>query len=57
MNIEDSGAEYDLNCGSLDQEISKKKNVSMRPRDLSCDILMKNEAAFCPCPKICLSLK
>ena len=55
--MEDSGAEDDLNCGSLDQEISKEKNVSMWPRDLSCDILMKNEAAFCPCSKFCLRLK
>ena len=31
-------------------EVSKK-NINMWPRDCSCDILVKNVAAFCPCLK------
>jgi hypothetical protein len=31
-NKEDSGAEGDLNCGGMNQKISKKKNVNMWPR-------------------------
>ena len=38
----ESGAEGDLNHGSLAQE----KNFSMWPKDYSCDILVKNVAAF-----------
>ena len=50
-SLKESGTECDLNCGCLNQEVSEKKNFSMLPRDRSCDILMKNVAAFCPCPK------
>ena len=35
----------------LTQEVSGEKNLSLRPRDCSCDILAKNVAAFCPCLK------
>ena len=42
--MEDSGAEGNLNCGGLAQEVSDEKNISMWPR--SYDILMKNVAAF-----------
>ena len=35
-------AESDLNCWSLAEEVSEGKN-------LICDILVKNVAAFCPC--------
>ena len=49
-NIEDSGAEHDLNCGCPSKEVSEK-NVSMWPRDWSCHILMKNAATFCLCLK------
>jgi hypothetical protein len=49
-NMEDSGAEGDLNCGGLAQEDSEK-NFSMWPRDCSCEILTKNMAAFCPFQK------
>jgi hypothetical protein len=45
--MEDSGAEGDLNHGVLAQEVSEEKNF----RDHSCDILVKNVAAFCPCLK------
>ena len=41
-SMEDSGAEGDLNCGSLAQGVSEEKNFSMLPRELSCDILVKN---------------
>ena len=41
----------DVNCGGLTQEVSEKKNFSMLPRNHSCDILAKNIAYFCHCPK------
>ena len=40
-----------LNSGGLAQEVSEMKTFSMWPRDCSCDILVKNVAAFCHCPK------
>ena len=49
-SIENSGAEGDLNCGASIKRFSEK-NFSMLLRDRSCDILAKNVAAFCPCPK------
>jgi hypothetical protein len=45
-NMEHSGAEGDLNCGSLDREVSEEKNFSMKSRACSCGILVKNEAVF-----------
>lgn len=46
------GAECDLmNCGCLDQEVSEKKNINIWRNNHSCDILVKNVAAFCPCLK------
>ena len=41
----------DLNCKRLSQEVSKKKNISMLPKNCSCNILVKNLAAFCSCLK------
>lgn len=38
-NMKDSGPEDDLNCDGLAQEVSEEKNVSLWPRDYSCDIL------------------
>ena len=49
--MEDSGVQGDVNCRVLAQQVSEAKNFSMLPRDPSCDILVKNVAAFCPCPK------
>lgn len=49
--MEDSVAEGGLNCEVLAQEVSEKMNVIMWPRGHSCDLLAKNVAAFCPCPK------
>ena len=50
--MEDCGAGGDLNCVSLlGQEVSKEKNVSVWSRDYFCGVLLKNMAAFCPCPK------
>ena len=49
--MEDIVAEDDLNCVSLALEVSEEKNFSMWPRDCSCDILVKNVTAFCPCLK------
>ena len=31
-NMEDFGADGDLNCGCLAQEVSKAKNISVWPR-------------------------
>ena len=45
--MEDFVAKDDLNCGTLALEISEK-NFDMCLRDCSCDILVKNVAAFCP---------
>lgn len=56
-NMEDSGPEGDLNSGCLTQEVSERKNFSMMLRHCSCDILLKNLAAFCLCLKRLLRLK
>ena len=48
--MEHSRAEGDLSCGGLVQEVSEK-NFSMCPNNHSCDILVTNGAAFCPCLK------
>ena len=48
--MEDSDAKSYLNCWKFTQELSEK-NVSMLPRNHSWDVLVKNVAAFCPCPK------
>ena len=49
--MEDIGAEVDLNCADLAQEISVENNFNMWHRDCLCDILVKNMAAFCHCLK------
>lgn len=49
-NIKDSGAEVELNCGGLAQDILEN-NFCMSSRECFYDILMKNMAAFCPCLK------
>ena len=50
--MEDSGAEGDLNCiGLLAQGVSEEKSFSMWPTDCSCNILIKNVAAFWLCSK------
>ena len=48
-NLEDSSAE--LICGWRDQEASEKHCVNMKSSDYSCNILVKNVAAFWPCLK------
>lgn len=35
----------------LGKKFSEERNVSMGSRDETCDILVKNVASFCPCPK------
>lgn len=45
-NMEDTGAEGDLNSGCLDQEISEQTNLSMLCGEHSCHVLVKNLAAF-----------
>ena len=39
-----------MNYEGLDQELSEE-NFNLLPRDHSCDSLVKNVAAFCPCLK------
>ena len=55
-SMEDSVAEGDLNYGGLAQEVSEK-NFSILPSNLSFDNLVKNMAAFCPCPKSLFEVK
>jgi hypothetical protein len=50
-NMEDFVAKSDLNCGSLTLECLEEKNFNMGLKDCSCDILVKNVAAFCHCRK------
>ena len=51
-SVRDSGAEYDLNCRCLDQEVSEGKHVSMGPVNQYGDILVKNvPVSFCHCSK------
>lgn len=56
-NIKDFVAEGDLNCESLAQEVSVEKTVSMLHKDCFYEILVKNVAAFCHCPKSLLKVK
>jgi hypothetical protein len=44
--VEDCGAEGDLNCGDLVQEVSEEKNVSKWPRECSSDVLVKDTTAL-----------
>lgn len=46
----DSGANSDLKCGGLAQEVSEE-SFCMLPRNHSCDILVNNVAAFYLCLK------
>lgn len=50
-SMEDSGAKDDLSSGDMVQEVSEKDNINMRPRIVSCNILVKNVTTFCPSPK------
>ena len=56
-NVEDIGAEDDLNCTDLAQEILMVKKVSMWPRDCFCDILVKNMATFAIVQRVSWKLK
>lgn len=48
-NTKESGAEGDLNCEHLAQDVSEKKNGNMLPRDCSCYILVKIVIVLCHC--------
>ena len=48
--MKDNGADNDLKCQELAQEVLEK-NFSMLLTIHSCDILAKEVVAFCPCPK------
>ena len=54
-NREDNVAESNIDCDGPAQMVSEE-NISKQPRDSSCDILAKSEAAFCNYPKVCLRL-
>ena len=49
--MEDSGAEGDLNCGGLAQEISEEKNIHVWPIKHSYDIVVKSMTAFSLSPE------
>ena len=55
-NIEDSGAEVDLNCVGLAQEVSEENNFSMWPRLFFFWQRMCLLSALVSSPKICLKL-
>jgi hypothetical protein len=55
-NTEDSGAENDLNCVCLAQEILEVKNSSIQPRHCFCDVLGKKVVAFCHVQNVYLRL-
>ena len=50
-NTEENSAKSHLKCRGLAQEVSEEKNFSMLLRDCSCNILVKNVTAYCPCLK------
>lgn len=50
-SMEDSGAKSYLNCTILPQEVSEKININTWLGERCCDILAKNMAVLCPCPK------
>ena len=45
-NMEDSGAEGDLNCGGPGQQVSEEKNITVWPRNQFCHILVKKKSLF-----------
>ena len=49
---EESMANSNVDYESLAQEVSKEKRISQWPRDYSCDVLVNNVTASCPCPQI-----
>lgn len=53
----DRGVESNVLYDGLDQQVSEGKNISMKPRDHSCDSLPKNMAAFALILKVFLRLK
>ena len=42
----ENGAKSYLCCGGFGQEVSDEKNINMRHKDCSCDILVKNVVDF-----------
>jgi len=54
--MKDSGADSNLNCEGLGQEVSEVKTAGMWHRNYSCDIMVKN-VTFCPCLKSLPGLK
>ena len=56
-NMQDSGAQSDLNCLELDKEVSGERNFRVLHTNHSCDILVREEAAFALFQRFCLRLK
>ena len=48
---EDRASRSYLNSWELTENVSEEKNFNRLTRDRPCDILVKKEAAFCPCLK------
>jgi len=46
-SVEDSGALSNVDYDGPAQDVSEEKNISRWSKDHSCDILVKNVAAFC----------
>lgn len=51
--MEERGTKSDVNCGGLVQEVSEMKNFNILNSDPSCDILVKNVAAFALVRRVC----
>jgi hypothetical protein len=49
--MENIAVEDNLNCGNLALGVLVEKNFSVWPSNHSCDILVTNLTAFCPCLK------
>ena len=57
-NMENSGAECDLNYGDLTPRgFQRTRMLGLWPRDCSCEVLAKNLTAFYPCLKCLLEAK
>ena len=52
-NVEDIGAESNVDYDSLVQEVSEERNISKWPRDCYCDIFGKECDCFMPLAKVC----
>jgi hypothetical protein len=54
--IEDRSAEGNVDCGNTAQKVLEGNNSNWT-KEYSCNILTRNMASFCPCPKNLLENK